>query len=622
MVDIIIPVWNELEVTKLCIESIRRNTDIPYRLIIIDNGSDEETKKYLESLKEDKSMNILLIRNGENLGFVKAVNQGLKVSDAKYVCILNNDTIVTKGWLSKMVEFSENHPDIGAINPVIKGKKGQDPPENIEEYCKRFEGGMGEYMEVDLCRGTCMLIKRGVIERVGFLDETYGLGYYEDNDYSRRIQLSGFKTVRLLDTVIWHFVEKSFSKRIDLSEITDRNRKIYESRWGKELVIIYPFPEVLPMERARSIQYMNTCLGFARNGIKVYMLVPDKSRDRKDLMRYYGLVDHENLKFRFIPCLRVNVGNILKITVNYIFCLSCFIHILRIIRKERRKDKERNIIVFVRHLKLADFLIQLKKLLNFKLLYEAHEIFTITSLKRNIKRTEEKVLKGVDGIISITENLKDQIQKKFKINIPVDVAPDGVDFKLYSKRCATQREKTVIYTGTAFSWKGVDTLIKAAKYIKGKILIVGLNEGDLKEMMAGDNDIPWEKIIAVGWIPPAKVRDYLNMASVAVVPNKKESISSFYTSPLKLFEYMASGIPVVASDLPSIREIIKDGETGILVEPDNPEKLAESINMLIENEELASRISIKAQELAQQYDWKKRGERIRQFIENEILKKS
>ena len=103
--DIIMPVWNELDTTKECIDSIVKHTHYPYRLVIIDNGSDIPTQDYLRELKSRKDINLELIRNEENLGFVKAVNQGIRFSDASYICIMNNDTIATDGWLEEMVSI-------------------------------------------------------------------------------------------------------------------------------------------------------------------------------------------------------------------------------------------------------------------------------------------------------------------------------------------------------------------------------------------------------------------------------------------------------------------------------------------------------------------------------------
>ena len=107
--DIIIPVWNELDATAECINSIVKHTHYPYRLVIIDNASDAPTRDYLRSLRDRKEINLELIRNERNLGFVKAVNQGIVLSDAPYLCIMNNDTVATAGWLEVMINAMESH---------------------------------------------------------------------------------------------------------------------------------------------------------------------------------------------------------------------------------------------------------------------------------------------------------------------------------------------------------------------------------------------------------------------------------------------------------------------------------------------------------------------------------
>ena len=113
--DIIIPVWNQLERTRECIDSVRENTRASYRLVIIDNASDKPTKEYLESLR-GALPGIVLKRNKDNLGFIKVVNQGMKESNSEYVCVLNNDTVVTAGWLSEMIGVAGSEGGIGVVN--------------------------------------------------------------------------------------------------------------------------------------------------------------------------------------------------------------------------------------------------------------------------------------------------------------------------------------------------------------------------------------------------------------------------------------------------------------------------------------------------------------------------
>ena len=180
--DIIIPIWNQPALTRRCLEAIGGKTGTPHRLILIDNGSEEDTRSFLESLAGDPSWNGILIRNEENLGFIRAVNQGLKASQARYVCILNNDIVVTEGWLERMVEFAGSHPEAGLLNPEQNHDPGKPMPGDLEAFARSRVQGRGKWMELDHCTGGCLLVKREVIQKVGVLDEAYGEGYFEDND--------------------------------------------------------------------------------------------------------------------------------------------------------------------------------------------------------------------------------------------------------------------------------------------------------------------------------------------------------------------------------------------------------------------------------------------------------
>src|SRR3989338_713527 len=159
--DIIMPVWNQLDATKECVDSIIRHIDYPCRLIVIDNGSHKETAAYLNGLKIQDNMDIFLIRNIENVGFVKAVNQGIKQSDSPYICVMNNDTIVTEGWLKEMVDIMETNPQIGLLNPS-SNTSGQFPAngQTVDEYARSLKQCKSEIQELYTCRGFCMLIKR------------------------------------------------------------------------------------------------------------------------------------------------------------------------------------------------------------------------------------------------------------------------------------------------------------------------------------------------------------------------------------------------------------------------------------------------------------------------------
>ena len=180
--DIIIPVWNQLALTRDCIESIFKNTaSEDYRIILVDNASDDETKNYLDGLNRAWPKQIALIRNEKNLGFIKAVNQGIAVSQAPYACLLNNDTLVTKGWLKEMIAIAESSDDTGIVNPS-SNNLGQKPNqgEPLELYAEKISKESGQSIELGAAVGFCMLIKRKVIEKIGVFDEIYGTGNFDD----------------------------------------------------------------------------------------------------------------------------------------------------------------------------------------------------------------------------------------------------------------------------------------------------------------------------------------------------------------------------------------------------------------------------------------------------------
>lgn len=237
--DVIMAVWNQLTFTRDCIESIFKNTDGSYRLIIIDNASGEETKKYLEELARENP-SVLLVRNNENTGFVKAMNQGMSLSKAPYICLLNNDTLVMKGWLKTMIDIAEAHKDIGILNPSSNnlGQKPQ-PGEPIEYFAANLAKDRDEFIELGAAIGFCMLIKREVIERIGMFDEIYGMGNFEDTDFSRRAIKEGYRCARACGAYVYHRENTSFKALKTFDEDFRRNREIFECRWGKPKRVAY-----------------------------------------------------------------------------------------------------------------------------------------------------------------------------------------------------------------------------------------------------------------------------------------------------------------------------------------------------------------------------------------------
>ena len=242
--DIVIAVWNLKGYTKNCIESIIKNTDYPYRLILTDNGSGPETKKYLESLKNDprlKGHDYTLIRNEENLGATKALNQGLAVSKGNYAMILNNDTLVTKGWLSEMVRVAEASKDIGIVNPNSNNLGLRKPWwVSLEKFSEALMNKYkGQYMEMATAVGFCYMVKREVIDKIGILSEEYGLGNFEETEYAIRAARSGYKSVFSKASYVWHKEHASFDLIDDFEEMFTKNQKMFYEMFGKPKRVLY-----------------------------------------------------------------------------------------------------------------------------------------------------------------------------------------------------------------------------------------------------------------------------------------------------------------------------------------------------------------------------------------------
>ncbi len=149
-----------------------------------------------------------------------------------------------------------------------------------------------------------------------------------------------------------------------------------------------------------------------------------------------------------------------------------------------------------------------------------------------------------------------------------------------------------------------------------ELVIIGGDDRGIERLrkVASENGVS-ERISFKGDVPHNEVMRFLSEADVAVIPLTKDHISAYYTSPLKLFEYMSAGVPIVSSDLPSIREILRDGENAILVKSEDPEAIATGIRMILNDKGLAEKISNQAMIDVKEYTWDKRAERIISFIE-------
>lgn len=243
-ISIIMLTYNNLELNKACIKSILDYTAYPnYELIIVDNQSSDGTVEYLREIESRKDSRIRIIFNTENSGFAGGNNKGIKEADGEYIMLLNNDTVVTRGWLTNMVKHLKQDSRLamcGAVTNSI-GNEAQICAEytntdELQEFSLRYtQAHMGEeYKNVDRIALFCTLIPKTVFDRCGLLDEGYKVGMFEDDDFAQAVMSQGYEFVIAEDVFVHHVNNASFKKLDEekYNEIFESNKKLFEEKWN------------------------------------------------------------------------------------------------------------------------------------------------------------------------------------------------------------------------------------------------------------------------------------------------------------------------------------------------------------------------------------------------------
>ena len=270
--DIILLSYESPDLLKRCVKSILDSTKVKTRLIIVDNASrDTEVINFLQAIHGSSNVIIEKVFSEENVGFSAGINKGLRLSNAPYVCILNNDCEVTEGWLEEMIAVSKTSGRIGLINPqsnTFGSRPGEGKP--IKEHAEGLKKRKGKYIELGHAIGFACLIKKEVVDRVGYLDEDYEGFCYEDTDYSLRASRAGYIPVLAEASYVYHQEQASRGKVKEKEAVYARNRKIFEEKWGKLLrIFILEFPKTKIQDFS---SYYDVLKGLARERAIVELL--------------------------------------------------------------------------------------------------------------------------------------------------------------------------------------------------------------------------------------------------------------------------------------------------------------------------------------------------------------
>ena len=391
-----------------------------------------------------------------------------------------------------------------------------------------------------------------------------------------------------------------------------------------------------PSPKANSIQSFNTCLEMAREGAEVLFVVRHLGASRRDCFAYYGEPEHPHLR---IVSMNLPLAGGFNDWRGPYFRL----YLAQFLRRHARGAT----MLMTRDgpgLELLDMLHGLRPVPELRTVFEVHKLAFLTKASHQEERgrdlsdpevqeklarrraLEERVYNSVDGIVCTSEGARRMLDENFALHAPACVVPNGTRVPLgehgephvQALLDDSRRDLDVVYVGQLYRWKGVEGALRAIALLPGaRLTIVGGNETeDLERLQALAAELGVTgRVTFEGHVAPHRVAEFLGRARVGVIPlPARGSIEAeHFTSPLKAFELMRAGVPIVATDLPSTREILRHDEDAWLVPADDPAALAAGLDRLRRDRALAARLVHEAASRVVAYSWKARARRVLDF---------
>ncbi len=242
LASIVIVTHDNLDLNRLCLESLVARTEWPrYEVIVVDNGSTDGTPEMLARFAAAHPRVRVRALPG-NLGFPAAVNLALAETAGDPVVLLNNDTVLTRGWLTGLRRHLAADPSLGLVGPVTNAIANEGRvavgyadvgrlPAWAADWCHAHDG---ETFEIPMLAFFCVAIRRKTLEEIGPLDERFGLGLFEDGDYNRRVRAAGWKVRCASDVFVHHWQNASFRRlgQDAYFALYEENRRKFEEKWG------------------------------------------------------------------------------------------------------------------------------------------------------------------------------------------------------------------------------------------------------------------------------------------------------------------------------------------------------------------------------------------------------
>jgi len=410
-----------------------------------------------------------------------------------------------------------------------------------------------------------------------------------------------------------------------------------------------------PQPKARAIQIVNTCHALARAGAEVTLVVGRRGRPERGLAAF-GLAPHPRLRFIGLPVLRIPPTSPPAVLRRFTRLWQASYLLGLAVVAPRELLLGRPDLVYARDLRTAALAGGPAHAAGARLGFEVHGLPSFEARSRaprsnlaptaagRLRRLEAKVFERADRIVTITECARQILLDSYGLEpSKVRTIADGTRAFTPPPNTLPDAERgdqlpsplqggagggvgpptpAVYYLGQLYPWKGAGLLVEAsARVSQARFVVVGGlpygrgSDPEIAELADRARRLGTaDRIEFRGYVPYGRVAQELSNASVVVLPLPDEPAARYFTSPLKLFDYMASGAPIVASDLPSVREVLRQGDNALLVPPDDPAALAQAIERLLAEPALARRLGSQARQDVRAYTWDARASRLLEFL--------
>jgi len=559
-ISIVVVTYDNRDLNRLCLESLRARTEWPnIETIVVDNGSTDGTRELLtEAARGDPRMRLIL--NESNRGFAAACNAGLDAATGQYLVLLNNDTVVTRGWATALVRHLCEEPRLGLVGPVTNaianaarvdvGYTGmRDLPAWAAAWTRAHDG---ETFEIPMLALFCAALSRSVFEKVGRLDERFGIGMFEDDDYCRRVRDAGYTVACATDAFVHHWQLASFRRmpHARYLAIYRENRKKYAQKWGAAPRPAQPSSAGARPARgadAPQQQQLSAVLERVRASRGAVIFLPSIGWQTPLLQRPHHLARVFARKGHVSIFDGSNASD----------------------RIEGFQEIEPNLFLFggdeaLLHAIPSPWIWALPY--NFplagsyprgaRIVYDWIDDLSVFPVsRRTLARNHARALGEASLVATVSRALHDEALASRKDALYL---PNGVEYERFSAPALPPRDEALDrflagggpvagYYGALASWFD-DRLVARAAALRPdwRFLLIGPRlDGGFREKrtLAPDN---------VLWLGPRDyfaLPGYLSLFDVATIPFQINAITRA-TSPLKLYEYFAGGKPVVATPMP------------------------------------------------------------------------